>query len=162
MSLLEKFNMCLDEISRELNLPHLKLDDSNQCKLNYNQALDIQLIWNRANSLQLHSRIQSTNAIPDLLPVLELLLSMNHSDSDMSGGYFGLNKNDRSISYNAIIPLIDVDTVLVRNILTNYIQFSLQMQTKIASELSSIQSQQTAYHTSMNPDLALLMSGMKA
>lgn len=161
----DKFRDCLKEIGRGLSLPHLKLDVSGECKLNYNNELDIQLIWNRANSLQLHSRIGSTSSIDDPSSAYELLLSMNHSDTEMSGGYFSLDKNDRSISYNTVIPLIEVDKNLIMNILTNFIHFSLNLQAKIRSELSTTQSQQTdrgsSSRGSSNPDLARLLSARR-
>jgi hypothetical protein len=90
---------------------------------------------------------------------------MNHSDTEMSGGYFSLDKNDRSISYNTVIPLIEVDKNLIMNILTNFIHFSLNLQAKIRSELSTTQSQQTdrgsSSRGSSNPDLARLLSARR-
>lgn len=168
MNTYDKFKAYLNEVGTGLGLPHLKLDASGECKLNYNNEVDIQIILNRANCLQLHSSIGSVSSIEDPSSAYEMLLSMNHSDIEMAGGYFSLDKNDHSISYNSVIPLIEVSKKLIINILSNFIHFSLKQKLKIKSTLSSKTKQSkdndkgSSYRSSLNPDLARLLSGRGA
>jgi hypothetical protein len=163
MTLLEDFKTCLDEIAREMNLPFLKLNDDDECQLCYSNDLDIHLMWNKADSLQLHSSLLSTSDISDMHRAFELLLEMNNSYPDMAGGYFGFSKIKNFISYNAVIPLSEVNASLIKNILNNYIDFALHMRSKLMSELEIINDNpNNTTSDSTFPHLEFIGAGIRA
>lgn len=132
-----KFSEALNQINKELNLPHLVLDNSGRCLIRYADFFNVEIILNFSEEIQLHSYIVSTKQCLDLPNLAMHLLKWNNSECEFGGSFIGINDQSGFITFNTHILLPSIDAIIVVNILNNFIEASIKTKEKIENILTN-------------------------
>jgi len=133
MSIHDQFAVAVNDLSKVLELPHLRPDESGRVSVRYKNAFDLEILCSSEGAIQMHAYLISkdlTSCSPELG---YQLLAWNNDQSDLGGSYIGMHHNSGFITLNSFLLLEAIDCVVLENIINSFLDEAESIKLKIES-----------------------------
>ena len=127
---LNSLHFAFTELGVRLKNPALQLDPDNRCFLKYKNKFDLEIIGLSGSSVQLNAYLIDSGEVKKDSD-FRTLLSWNVSDIEFAGAYIGIHNPSKFITLNANVTLVKINSVILQNVIENFLEESLRVQKKL-------------------------------
>jgi len=131
LSFISALKNSLSNLSNELGIPDLQLDDSGRCQLTYQDQFNLELIGIPQGGIQLHAYIYTLNDVDAIDEIFKKLLLWNTGYQNLKGTYIGISDRANSITLNSILYMDSITSNDLNNAFNNFIAVAIEIKHKI-------------------------------